>query len=302
MNPESSTRGEFVIGATFAGWEDSALSKNRGQSLGGEIGVTTGSFFRHIAFQAEQPGKIRMLDIPKVMRDELGLQVIDLMNRTMDSFEPSYLEKLRKAGDDHGSIFSNLKLNQKGIDIASTDQAVRRAGLKAYTKSIDAAQILGCRWVRPVAGAGKNPDRAQLAESLRELIDYGGSRGIGILMENVGWVGNDPDAIPDMIKRVGKGLAASPDTGNWTDQVKRIAGLKKAYPFAATSDFKAFQLEPDGTHPKYDLEECFRIGWEAGFRGPWCIEHFHEDLAGLIAGFGTVRDLLRRWIARAGKA
>ena len=76
-------------------------------------------------------------------------------------------------------------------------------------------------------------------------------------MENTGWVASDPDAIPDMIRRVGKGLAASPDTGNWSDNTLREAGLKQAYPLAATSDFKAFQLEPDGSHPKYDLEKCF---------------------------------------------
>ena len=108
------------------------------------------------------------------------MRVIDLMNRTMESFEPAYLEKLRKAGEDHGCVFSNLKLNQRGIDIASLNDEVRREGLRVYKESIDAAEVLGCRWVRPVAGGGKNPDREILAESFRELIDYGAEKGISI--------------------------------------------------------------------------------------------------------------------------
>jgi hypothetical protein len=131
------------------------------------------------------------------------------------------------------------------------------------------------------------------------LIDYGVEKGISILIENTGWISKDADAIPDMIRRVGSGLFASPDTGNWADDSLRVAGLEAAYPLAATSDFKAFQLEADGSHPKYDLKKCFQIGWDAGFRGPWCIEHFHETLPGLITGFAEVRDRLRQWIAEA---
>ena len=218
------------------------------------------------------------------------------MSRTLESFEPAYLEKLRGAVADNNCIVTNLKCNQRGIDMASPDAEKRSHALKTYKESIDAAKLLGCRWIRPVAGGGKNPDRNLLAESFRELIDYGADRGIGILIENTGWVANDPEAIPDMISRAGDGLHASPDTGNWKDDETRYAGLAGAYPHAITSDFKAFQFEPNGNHPKYDLEKCFHTGWDAGFRGPWCIEHFHTDLPGLIKGFATVRDLLRGWI------
>lgn len=266
----------------------------------GLIGVTTGSFFSHLTFGKEKE-KISMLDLPAVMRNELDLRVIDFMSRTLDSFEPAYLERLRGAIADNHCIATNLKCNQRGIDMASPDAEKRSHALKIYRESIDAALLLGCRWIRPVAGGGKIPDRKLLAESFRKLIDYGADRGIGILIENTGWVANDPKAIPEMITLVGDGLHASPDTGNWKDDEIRYAGLTDAYPHAITSDFKAFQLEPDGSHPKYDLEKCFDTGWNAGFRGPWCIEHFHTDLPGLIKGFGTVRNLLRGWIDAKGE-
>ena len=224
------------------------------------------------------------------------MRVIDFMSRCLESFEPPYLDKLRKACDDHGCIVTNLKCNQKGLEIDSDDEETRAHAIKIYKESIDAAHHLGARWIRPQIGAKGNIDR--LVESFRELIDYGAGKDISILIENTGWISKDIGAIPHLIARVGPGLAASPDSGNWPDDATRYPGLEMAYPYAVTSDFKAFQLEPDLSHPKYDLEKCFQIGWDAGFRGPWCIEHFNTNLYGLLRGFTQIRDMLRGWIAQ----
>ena len=106
---------------------------------------------------------------------------------------------------------------------------------------------------------------------------------------------DDPDAIPAIVAAVGRGIAAAPDTGNWTDAA-RFAGLAKAFPLAVTCDFKAQQLGPLGEHKPYDLKRCFQIGWDAGFRGPWCLEHFSDTLKGLWQGFARLRDMLREWM------
>jgi len=269
-----------------------------GAPVTGMIGVTTGSFMSHITY-GQEAGKISMLDLPKVMRNDLDMRVIDFMSRTLESFEPAYLEKLRTAVEENKCIATNLKCNQRGVDIASPNDETRKEALQTYRDSIDAAKLLGCRWIRPISGGGKNPNRDRLVESYRELIDYGSEHGVGIIIENVGWIANDPDAIPELIGRVGDDLLAGPDTGNWKDDPTRYAGLTNAYPFAVTSDFKAFQLEPDGSHSKYNLEKCFRTGWDAGFRGPWVIEHFHTDLDGLLAGFREVKNRMQRWIETA---
>ena len=141
------------------------------------------------------------------------------------------------------------------------------------------------------------PDLGVLAASYRELIDYAALRDISLLIENYGWLASDPLAIPDIIEKVGQGLAAQPDTGNWSDNEVRYAGLAKAFPHAASCDFKARSLGPEGTHEAYDLKRCFDIGWDAGFRGPWCFEYFHDNLNGLYRDLGKLRDKLRGWIA-----
>jgi hypothetical protein len=104
------------------------------------------------------------------------------------------------------------------------------------------------------------------------------------------------DAIPTLIDKVGEGLAASPDIGNWNDD-NRYEGLAKAFPHAVTCDFKARELGEDGSHRLYNLERCFRIGWDAGFRGPWCFEHTHADLNHLLRDLALLRDMVRGWMA-----
>jgi hypothetical protein len=135
--------------------------------------------------------------------------------------------------------------------------------------------------------------------SYRELADYAAGRGVQMLVENYGWMQADAASVPELIAAIDRNVAACPDTGNWDSDELRYAGLAKAFPLAVTCDFKARQLGPRGEHPAYDLKRCFTIGWQAGFRGPWCLEHAHPDRQMLFRELGLLRDMLRRWISEA---
>jgi hypothetical protein len=264
-------------------------------SLAGELGVTTGSFVRHLSVEP-QAGKLRLLDLPKLLRNELDMRVIDLMTATLPSLEPDYLKRLRDAAEDAGCILTNLKMNQPGLNLGSPDPSERRRAIDEYERTIESAVLLGVRWVRPLPGSAR-PDLGVLAGSYRELINFAAPRDISLLIENYGWLAADANAIPSILQKVGPGLAAQPDTGNWSDNEVRYAGLAKAFPHAVSCDFKVRTLGPDGKHEDYDLKRCFDLGWDAGFRGPWCFEHFHDNLAALYRDLGTLRDQLRQWIA-----
>jgi hypothetical protein len=293
-------RREFLRSATgtvaFAALAVDAADAAKPFPLAGEIGITTGSFVRHLSPEA-RAGKLRLLDLPRLMREELDMRVMDLMTATLVSLEPDYCDQLRAAADRAGCVLTNLKMNNPGLDLASADEATRRHALTEYKRTMDAAARLGVRWVRPLPGP-KRPDLARCADGYRELMDYGAARGLGVLVENFGWMQGDPDAIPALIKTVGPALRAQPDTGNWTDAA-RYDGLAKAFPFAVSCDFKAKELGLDGSHAAYDLKRCFQIGWDAGFRGPWCFEHQHADLAQLLKNMARLRDLLRGWMRAA---
>tara|TARA_R110002049_G_scaffold153433_1_gene317690 strand:+ start:52 stop:753 length:702 start_codon:yes stop_codon:yes gene_type:complete len=233
------------------------------------------------------------------MVGDLGLRVIDLMTATLAELSPNYCEKLRAEAERQGCLLTNLKMNQKGLDLGSEDKEVRGEALRVYKETIDFASILGVRWVRPLPMLAR-PDLSVYADSYRELMDYAGERGIGVLVENFGWMMGEPDAIPRLIEEVGPGLKSQPDTGNWSDNEVRYVGLEKAFPHAVSCDFKARALGSDGSHTEYDLKRCFDIGWSSGFRGPWCFEHFHDDLDQCFKEMALLRDLLRGWMKEAG--
>jgi hypothetical protein len=261
-----------------------------------EVGITTSSLSRQLVLQP-RPGKLTLLELPRVLRDELDMRVIDLNTSSLASFEPAYLERLRDTAEKAGCVLTNLKMNQPGLDLGSPDAAVREKALAEYRRAIDAAAHLGLRWARPLPN--KNPPhRPSLIAALKELAEYAGRRQVQLLVENYGWMEFDPHSVVRLIEAVGGSLAACPDTGNWIGNEVRYEGLAKTFPLAVTCDFKARDLGPGGEHPLYDLKRCFTLGWNAGFRGPWCLEHAHADQSRLFRELALLRDSLRTWMAR----
>lgn len=272
----------------------SADERRRGVDLRGLFGVTTGSFMRHLSIDA-RPGKLRLLDLPQIMCDELDLPVIDLMTRTLASLDADYCDKFRTAAERAGRTITNLKMNLEQVDLASADDELRRRSLAEYKQTLDVAARLGCRWARPATTS--NPqDIARLVAALDELADYAEPKGISLLIENNGWIRSDPAALPTIVERLRGRVAVQPDTGNWTNE-KRWDGLARAFQHAVTCDFKATNLGPDGEHEAYDLRRCFDVAWKAGFRGPWCFEMFHDDLPRLFRSMVKMREMLTAWTA-----
>jgi hypothetical protein len=246
-----------------------------------------------------EAGQIGLLDLPRVLRDELDMRVIDLNTTTLGESGPIDLDALRDAAHQAGCFLTNLKMNQRDLNMDSPDEQVRAHAMSEYKKSIDVAAQLGCRWARPLPRA-EEPDFAIHVASYRELADYAAEKNVEMLVENFGWMQDDPGAIPRIIDAVGHNIAPCPDIGNWDSEDLRFAGLAQSFPNAVTCDFKAREITSEGEHPLYDLKRCFDIGWQTGFRGPWCLEHANADRTVLFRELGLLRDQLRLWMVQAG--
>jgi len=271
---------------------------NKADPLNGALGIVTASLSAHISVKPGVKGKFTLLELPKIMRDELDLKVIDFNTMNFHTFAPAYLEKLRSAADGAGCLMTNLKMNQK-VDMNSADAETKAEAMRAYKESIAAATLLGLRWVRPLPRP-ETPDMKRHVAAYHELIDYAGERNIVVLVENFGWMMQDPDSVVKLIGEIdSKGAAVGLDTGNWVDNRVRYPGLEKSFPLAVTCDFKAKTMGPEGEHKPYDLKRCFEIGWRSGFRGPWCFEHAHKDRNRAFRELAMLRDWLRQWTAEA---
>jgi hypothetical protein len=278
--------------ATAFGKRDDPLA-----ALENEVGVTTSSFSRHLV-AAPGSRQFSMLDLPKIMRDELDMRVIDLNTSSLGATTGAWLDKVKTAVDKAGCVMINLKMNQKGLDMNSPDRDIRKKALDAYKSSIDAASHLGIPWARPLPLKQK-PDMKIHVASYRELADYGAERNVRLLVENYLWMESDPQSVVKLIKAIDRDVAAGPDTGNWVNNETRYAGLAASFPLAVTCDFKARTLSKTGEHPLYDLKRCFTIGDAAGFRGPWCLEHANPDRDALFRELKMLRDMLHRWMTNA---
>lgn len=266
-------------------------------SLAREVGVTMSSLQR---LEADgKPLKISILDWPRILRDELDMRVIDLNSGVLESLEPAYLDRVRAAADKAGCILTNVKVNRGDVDIGNADPTVCANAIVEMKRWIDGASRLGLRWARPLPLKTK-PDMTAYIAAYRELADYAAERKVQMLIENYGWMDSDAEAVPKLLSEIGKNVAPCPDTGNWSNSEVRYAGLAKIFPLAPTCDFKAGKLGPDGQHAAWDLKRCFTIAWDAGFRGPWCLEHANTDRATLFRELALLRDLLRAWMAERG--
>jgi len=259
------------------------------------IGINTVCFSRQQ--RATDPAqRIDPYDLPQLVRDEFDLRVLDLVSTMLNTRERGPLEKFRARAERAGCVISNLKINLPNVRYDSDDAATRRQGLDEYKRWIDAAVVLGARWVRPFP-AGTKPRWETLVASFTELADYSATRGITLLVENYRWLETEPDAIPQLVMALNGRVRAQPDTFNWVDDPTRRSGLAKAFPLAVSCDFKVRDLGPHNEHPAYDLRAAFDIGHKAGFRGLWAIEHVNEDKAGLLHDLKWITRQLRDWTA-----
>ena len=273
-------------------------------NLSEALGINTSSFTAQLTRKGIGRN-LSLLEVPKILRHELDLRVLDLSSKFFPLDDDGLLDRFRKAAELAGCTLITVKMSRKSdklCDLGSHNRELRQKALADFKQWIDVASKLGTRFARPHPGQSKPESVSALEDGFRELSDYAGERKIGLLVENVGCIGKgDPNAIVKMVKAVGRNIAASPDIGNWPNDKVRFAALEASFPLAATCDFKFIALEPDGSHPLYDLEKCFRIGWNSGFRGPWNFEHADPDTAALFKKLGLMRDRLRRWMAELKK-
>ena len=265
--------------------------------LAGKIGIVSASLTPHFSGKGKPAGKLDLLDLPQLMNGELGLEVLDLNTMNLPAMDRSYLEKLKSNASKFGCIITNLKMNQR-VHMASPNESERREARRVYEASIDAASILGCRWARPLPGPEKPDDDLHKA-AFDHLASYAQKRGVRILIENFGWLMIEPDSLIQFAEMIGEEkVDVCVDTGNWKSNEIRYPALRQTFPLASTCDFKAKTMSETFGHETYDLERCFQIGWDAGFRGPWCLEHGNRDFERAKKELTWLRNQLAGWMEK----
>jgi sugar phosphate isomerase/epimerase len=269
-------------------------------------------------------GEITMLDFPQFTKDTFpGVTHMDIFSGlfgdvaddsmfvpgadggsgTFDPSSPSgrkWLEKLAAKQAATGVKCQHIS-NNAPTNLASPDDALRKAGVEVGKKWLDGAVILGARSVRmnspralgpsvrPNAiprssdGYPRNIDILPLLdkaiESYKEMADHGGNLGIKVTFENHWGLAADPMNIRIMLDTINHPYCeASPDFCNWEHEYMLFNGLKALAPYAHTNVHAKYW---DRWGDKNDVQRSARIMLAGGFKGTFALEYEAGPLNGI---------------------
>jgi len=221
-------------------------------------------------------GKWKLLDLPGILRDKLGITALEHVNSFFENPTLVYQQKLKKACADAGVRSTIIMCDNEG-GTASPDKAERVKAAIAHRKWIDIGHELGCISLRCNVYGGL-PDWKQdrdladrAAETLRLMLDYAQGSDLNILVENHGGASSDPDLLVALVKKVNHpkfGLLC--DLGNWNKGDDRYAAVRKILPFARGLSVKG--TWGDRLDPAFDCEKLVRTAFEGGYTGYWGLE------------------------------
>jgi sugar phosphate isomerase/epimerase len=269
-------------------------------------------------------GEISMLDFPAFTKEMFpGVYQMDLISmffgddsddsmvveekenfftsgkvKTIRAFDPAsasgrkWLDKMANKQVTTGTRCHHIS-NDVPRNICVSDGELRKAGVAAAKKWLDAAATLGAKSMRVntggplvapppvtgdvdsgVSGLPKNDTLqtylSNAVESYKEMADYGGKVGVKVTIENHWGIAANPTNIRIIIEEVNSPFCeASPDFGNWEYEYLLYHGLNALAPYAHTH-----------VHAKYwdrwkdmDVQRNVRIMLNAGYMGVFALEY-----------------------------
>lgn len=239
---------------------------------------------------------LKLLDYPRVAREEFGMSAVELNNVFFESTDESYLAQLNEAAAQANVALVGMAVDRTG-DPSSLDETERLESIAAIKKWLPVAQSLGLPFFRVnTGGQGRESDPESLRNciaSFRELAKEAEGYGIKLVIENHWGISANPLNIVRIIEEVASPfLGTLPDFGNFPDESRpevlaaiqpeipkevtpgeiRYWGLEVMAPYAMGVHAKMFEFDAQGNDTRINVARCIEIIRGAGFDGYWGIE------------------------------
>jgi len=256
---------------------------------GGRIGdykISLAGWSVHRRFFA---GQFKLIDFPKVSREEFGIEAIELVNTFFPSPTYSFLRNLKKRAADHDVKILLVMCDAEG-DMASTDRKERLQAVLNHHKWVDIAAVLGCHSIRCNSGHGRAGDEEAIercADSFARLVEYAKPKKINVIIENHGGLSSDPDSLIKVMKIVNSPYFGTlPDFGNFPKEVDKYDAVRRMMPYAKAVSAKCYDFNEKGNETTIDFRKMMKIVTDAGYDGYVGIEYEGRRLSeaeGIIA-------------------
>lgn len=226
-------------------------------------------------FRAKE-NPLKMVDFPRVAKEEFGLDRIELNSPFLASHEPDYLKSIVQAAKDAGVIMEGMAVDGTG-DLSQLDNAKRAEAVAQAMAYFDVAERLGLKYFRVNTGGRPDGPPEMLAAciaSFQELCREGERRGIKIATENHGGLSTDPKMMIKLIAGVDSpAMATLPDFGNFPEDIV-LSGMALLMPWAVGVHVKWTRRDKDRNllPGRRDIPALVKIAKQAGFTGTFFIE------------------------------
>ena len=235
-------------------------------------------------------GSLTTLDMPRVVREDFGLDGVEFVNTLFEVPTQQYLAELSRRASDHGVQMLLIMVDDEGDGCSSTRKGRVRFATN-HRKWIDIAHALGCHSIRTNCRGEADTDPEEglkwAEESYRLLIDYARGSGIKVLVENHGGLSNDSDWMVRLYETVSDPLFGSyPDWREPDDVFDNVDYLRKVLPWAVGMSYRN---QPDDALTRRMIRMCQDAGY-TGWYGIECDgrEAVHKGIAILKeSGLGT---------------
>ncbi|MBI4876468.1 MAG: sugar phosphate isomerase/epimerase [Acidobacteria bacterium] len=221
-------------------------------------------------------GKWKNLELPKILRDKLGIDALEYVNQFFENPTLGYLRRLKRACEQSG-VTSVLIMVDDEDPMAAPDRKDRMDAAIAHRKWVDVAHFLGCHAIRCNMRGGpadwkQDPDLvSRAAESFSDLLTYAQGSGLKIVIENHGGSSSNPDVLAALMKKINHpNFGLMVDLGNWNKGDDHYEAIRKTLPWAKSVSVKDV--------PGWDLEKKLRQCLDSGYHGFWGVESGARDL------------------------
>lgn len=215
-----------------------------------EYGISLAAWSLHRSIGVGE-GKIPMLDMPKLARQEWDIEAIELVNRMLAEHEKSfadmkpYLDTLAKNASDNKVKILLIMVDGEG-SIGGEDEEERKDAVTRHKKWIDICQYLGCHsmrmnWAGGARGIENDPAAVDAliersVPGFRELCEYGDKQNINVIIENHGGPSSKPEAMEKLMAAVDhKRFGTLPDFGNFPPGTDIYDAIDRLMKFALES-------------------------------------------------------------------
>lgn len=248
-------------------------------------------------------GKIPMLDMPKLARQEFDIEAIELVSQMFPARDKAYLDAFAKSADDHDVKMLLIMVDNEG-EIAGDTEDKRQDAIRRHSEWIDIAADFGCHSIRMNwAGAPRdivNDPTAVKAvidrsvPAFRALCDYGDKKNINVIIENHGGASSHPAAMVQLMEAVDHDrFGTLPDFGNFPPEVDLYEAIDILMSYAKAVSAKCYDFDDTtGLETKLDFPRIIStVVDKHGYRGYIGIE-FEGDRLSEFEGIKAAKRLL----------